>query len=90
MSEEKKGIKESSEMIDGLGVLVKAGFKIAKDGKVDLSDLSHLVDVAKEFDTLMEGFKGLDEIDDEVKDLDEAEAIALVAKLFKVIKEAKA
>lgn len=86
---EKKGIKEINELIDGLAVLAKAGFKIAEDKKVDLSDLAHLVDIAKDFEVVMDAFKDLDQIDDEIKDLDEAEAIAIVAKLFKSIKEAR-
>ena len=89
MTEEKKGIKEIGELIEGLGLLAKAGFKISKDGKVDISDLAHLVEVVKEFDTLMDAFEDLSEIGAEIKDLDESEVIIIIGKLFKVIKEAR-
>ena len=87
---EQKGIKESSELIRALVVLAKAGYGIAKDKKVAIDDLQHLASLGKDFDVLMSGFKGLDQIDDEVKDLDEVEATTLLAELFKGIKEVKA
>lgn len=85
----KRGIKETKELVDGLKVLSKAGYAIAKDGKVSLDDLEHLVELGKEFETIMDAFKDLGDIDDEMKDLDEAEAIEIVAHLYKAVKEIK-
>jgi hypothetical protein len=81
-----KGIKESKELIEALGKLVSAGKKVAEDGKVDLSDLKHVVDLAKEYDVIVEGFKGVKEIDDEIKDLDLVEAQELLVQIFSVLK----
>lgn len=86
---EKKGIKESKELMAALVVLAKAGYAIAKDKKVGLDDLGHLATLGKEFDTLLEGFKGLDELGSEIKDLDEVEAVELLTELFKGIKKVK-
>lgn len=84
---DKKGIKESKELIEALALLAKAGKEIAADGKVSVSDLEHLVALGKDFNILLEGFKDLKELDDELKDIDEAEAIELLSLLFKKVKD---
>jgi len=89
-SQEPKGIKEAKELVAAMAVLAKAGFAVAKDGKVDMSDLSHLIALGKDFNVVMEGFKDLDQLMGEVKDLDQAEALELVTLLFAGFNEAKA
>lgn len=84
-----KGIKEIGELIEGLELVGKAAKKISKDGKVDLSDLAHVVELVKESDKLIQAVKGLDQIDDEVKNLDQAEAMEILAKLFAAAKNIK-
>lgn len=84
-----KGIKESKELMEALIVLAKAGYGIAKDKKIGVDDLVHVIDLAKELDDIVEGFKDLDEMGAEIKDLDEAEAVELIGMVFKGIKEIK-
>jgi hypothetical protein len=87
-----KQVKEIKELLKGLEVVGVAGVKIAADGKVSIEDLAHIVALAKQIDVLSAAVAGLGEIDDELKDLDQAEIIELVGAVFalvKAIKEAK-
>lgn len=86
---EKKGIKESKELIASLVILARTGYGIAKDKKVSIDDLQHIVELAKDLDELIAGFKDLDEVGKEIGDLDEAEAVELIGMLFNGIKEIK-
>lgn len=82
-------IKEMKELLDGLSLLAEAGKKIAEDGKLGIDDLKHLVDLSKDLEVLVEGFKGLDKLDDELKDLDEAEVMELISHAFSIFKKFK-
>lgn len=84
-----KGIKESKELMESLIILAKAGYGIAKDKKVSIDDLQHVIELAKDLDKLIEGFKDLDEMGAEIKDLDEVEAMELISMIFSGIKEIK-
>ena len=86
MSEEKEfGIKESLELLDGLELVGVAGVKIAKGG-LGVEDFAHVVELAKNSDKIVEAGKGLNLVDDEMKDLDEAELLKLGSKAFSMIK----
>ena len=65
--------------IEKLGV---AGGKIMADGKVDLADLPHAVALLSDVNEMIENFKNLKEAIGEIKDIDSAEAIAIVQKLY--------
>ncbi len=81
-------IKETKELLEGVKLLAVAGAKIAKDG-INVADLQHLVDLAKNFETIQEAFSNVKEVSEEVKDLDESEIIELVVILYKLVKEVK-
>jgi hypothetical protein len=89
MSEEKHGIQELSELLDGMAELAKVGKKISKDG-IGMEDLVHLQDLVAKFDVLKNAATGLSNLDDEIKDLDSAEILALVGKIMAKIKEVEA
>lgn len=86
MSEEKLTVKESKEFLEGLGLLGAKGVAIAKGG-LGVDDIPHVVSLAKDFEVLQKAVEGINLVDDELKNLDEAEAIELVACLFGVIKK---
>lgn len=89
---ESKSIKESKELIKGVEVVGVAAVKIFADGKVNLADLPHLAELAKNLDVVIAGAEGAGEIPAEVKDLDQAELIELGTAAFalvKALKEAK-
>ena len=82
-------IKESKELLEGIEVLAVAGVSIAKDG-INISDLAHLVSLAKNFDKLKAAYEGIDLVDDELKELDEKELMELGLLTLNMIKNIKA
>jgi hypothetical protein len=77
-------IKETKELLEGLGKVAVAAKKIAANGKIDASDLIVLIDLAKDIDALSESVKGVKEIPSELKDLDQAEVLEIIAKLYSI------
>ena len=74
--------------IEKLGV---AGGKIMADGKVDLNDLPHAVALLSDVQEMINNFKKIGEAVGEIKDIDSAEAVAVIQKLYeagKAIEEA--
>jgi hypothetical protein len=87
---DKRGVKELMELIAGLKELILVGKSVMKDGKVDLSDIGALSVLLAKQSELVAAFQGLSEIDDEVKDLDLAEAQEVILALIAAAKEVKA
>jgi len=87
---EAKGIKETLELLVAIEALAVAGAKIAKDKKVGVDDLPTAVELLKKLDVVLSGIKDIDQLDEEVKDLDEAELIAIVSKILIIAKSVKA
>ena len=80
------GIKESKELLAGIELAAVAGIEIAKDG-LDVSDISKALELVKKSDVLIEAVKGIDGIDEEIKDLDQAELIELGTITFSLVKK---
>lgn len=80
------GIKESLELLAGVELLGVSGIEIAKDG-LDMSDVPKALELAKKSDVLVAAVKGLDQVDDEVKDLDQAELLQLGTAAFGMVKK---
>ena len=85
---EEKGIKELSELLDGIEILLVAGKKIAADG-INKDDLTIVFELFNQFSVLKEAFTGLKELPAEIKDIDEAELLMLGTKLYSIIKSLK-
>lgn len=83
---EKKGIKETTEILEGLKVLATFAGNVAKDGKVGPADLVYLVDLGSHFPALADAGKDADEALAEIKDLDEAEVLSIVTQVYGVAK----
>lgn len=81
----KVGIKESKELLDGIKLLAVSAKKIAKDG-VSLADLPEAIELLKKVDVLVEAVKGLDGLDEELKDLEQEELVELGLKVFSIVK----
>jgi hypothetical protein len=84
-----KGIKEISELIDGVEAVGVPVAKALADGTVNAADLPHLMDLVKNHQKILDAVNGLDEVIPEAKDIDTLEAVALVQKLFSVAKNIK-
>ena len=87
---EQKGIKELSELLVAIEVVAVAVKKVMKDGKVDLSDASIVIELGSNFQMLAEATMGLGELPEEVMDIDAQEAVALVAILYSMAKKVQA
>lgn len=83
-------LKEIKEVFAGLEVLVDAGKKIGADGKVNLMDLSALMDLLSKANVLIEAAKGVEGIKAEVKDLSQEEVQELVSMVYALIAKIKA
>lgn len=90
MTEVKEDINQLLELLDGIAILVNTGVAIGADKQVSASDLTHLVGLLNEVGTIVEAVKGLKELPAEVKDLDQAELLQLGARVFDMVKDAKA
>lgn len=86
---EKKTIAETLELLGGLEIAAVAIAKISKDKKVNAEDLPALIELASEFETLVKAFSNLDEVPQELSDLDEAEVIAIITKVYSIGKKVK-
>jgi hypothetical protein len=80
------GIKESKELLAGVELAAVAGIEIAKDG-LGVEDISKALELIKKSDVLIEAVKGIDGIDEEIKDLDQAELIELGTIAFSLVKK---
>ena len=86
---EKIELKETLELVKSIEILGKATKKILADGKVNFSDAPVALELIKEIEPIIEGFKGLNQLDDEVKDLDEQELVQLGLAVFNTYKSIK-
>lgn len=77
-------IKETKELLEGLGKIAVTAKKIANDGKVNSEDLQHLMALALEAEALSAAVKGAGEIPSELKDLDEAEVLEIIAVIYDI------
>lgn len=85
MEKQELGTQELMEFLDALKVLAVFGGGVMKDGKVDASDLASLASLGIQFPILMAGFSGLPAALDEAKDLDKAEVIQILNKLYETV-----
>lgn len=77
-----KTIKETKELFKGLGLVAKTAKNVAADGKVDFSDLAHVVELAKNSNVLIEAVKDVKEVPAEIKDLEKDELLELIGLIY--------
>ena len=82
-----KGIKEILEVFDGLDVLAETAGSVMENGKVGPEDITALVELATKFGTLQEAVKGAKEAMEEGKDLDQAEVMQLLGRIYGVVEK---
>ena len=82
---ESKTVKESIELLNGLGIIIDGAGEVLEDGKVDWKDINPAIGVVKRFEELAEAVKGANEIPAELKDIDETEMLQLGQAAFVLI-----
>ena len=81
-------VKNLMEVIAALKLAVVSIKGISKDG-VGVDDLPKALELLKKYDLFLAAVKDIDMIDEEIKDVDSAEAILVVTALMAAIKEIK-
>lgn len=82
-------MKETLELLAAIELAAVSGIEISKGG-ITADDLPKALELIKKFETLVEGVKGFDKIDDEIKNIDQAGLIQLGTALFGTFKAIKA
>lgn len=78
---ESLGIKETLEIIAGLGVVVPCGVEVAADGKLSSKDIKPVVEAIKKYDVVVAAVKDGGDAIKESKDYDMIE-LAQIGKAF--------
>lgn len=82
-------LKESLEMLKGVELVLDAIFKVMEDGKADLSDLTVLVDLAKQYEEFAKAVNNAGLIPAELKDLDQVEMLSLAGAIYPMLIKSK-
>jgi len=80
------GIKETKELLAGIELVAVSGIEIAKDG-LGVDDVPKALELIKKAEVILEAGKGINLIDDELKDLDQAELLELGAISYNLVKK---
>lgn len=82
-----KGTKEVEEIFKALEVVGDFSAKIFADGQVNGADFIHAIDLVKNAQVFIDAADGIDKVEDELKDLDEAEMVRLFMIAYKIGKK---
>lgn len=81
------GTEKIEAILDDVKELVIVAKLIKDDGKVDLSDLPHVISIVPKLGKFIEDFKAIGGAVEEGKDIDVAEIIALIQAISAKVKE---
>lgn len=81
------GTEKIENLVNTLKELVIAGKLIKEDGKVDANDLVHLMALLPKLPSYIASIKDVGDAFEEGKDIDVAEAVALIQKIHAALKE---
>lgn len=84
---EKLGVEKIEAILDSVKEIVIAGKKVKEDGKIDASDLVHILPLIQKLPKFIEDFKAIGEAFEEGKDIDVSEAVMLIQKIHEKVKE---
>jgi hypothetical protein len=85
MEAENKSIKETKELFAGLGLVAKEVKGALADGKINVNDVQHILNLGKQHQVLIDAVNGVKEIPAELKDLDKAELLEIIMLVYKEI-----
>ena len=86
MSEVRPEFNEVLELFNSLKIIAGSAGEVMADGKVDTADLAKLVPLALKINELSEGFKDLDVAMEALKNIKQAEVLAVVNAAYAVVK----
>jgi hypothetical protein len=86
----KLGLKDTEEVIEAVKAIITFAGKVFEDKKVSVADLGHFINFATDgVPKIVAAVEGIDNIDDEFKDLDQEEVVKLAAIGYGVLMAAK-
>lgn len=80
-----KGVKDTLEALEAARVILVIFKKVMADGKITTGDIGAIFDLVRAMSVLNAGIAGADQIVHEVKDLDQAEAEQVIAKVMEIV-----
>lgn len=83
-------MKEVKELMEGLKHLAVFVARVARDGKVDLTDMVHVMQLLNNQAVLMGAIQGITDVPKELKGIDLDQAGRLMIELITAIKDVKA
>ena len=81
------GTEKFEKILNHLAAAVLLYKQVAEDKKVDLSDIPHAIDFSKKLPEMIQDFKELSAVLEEIKDFDVTEIIALIGKVDAHVKQ---
>lgn len=87
--EDFKDIKDTLELIDGFEIIIFTCMKVLIDGKINMSDLPVILDLLKEAGKIIEAVRGVSNIPDEIRDIDQSEAAEIGFKIYEIVDRIK-
>lgn len=86
----KLGLKDTEEVVEAVKAIITFAGKVFEDKKVSVADLGHFINFATDgVPKIVAAVEGIDNIDDEFKDLDQEEVVKLAAIGYGVLMAAK-
>lgn len=79
--------KNINEIFVALSVLSKAAVQITADGKVDVADAKHILELLNEYKAFIAAVEDAKLIVDEAKDIDEQEVVQLGLAAYGLVKD---
>lgn len=79
--------KNITEIFTALSILSKTAVEITADGKVDVADAKHILELLNEYKAFIAAVEDLKLVVDEAKDIDEQEAIQLGLSAYGLVKD---
>ena len=79
--------KNINEIFVALSVLSKAAVQITADGKVDVADAKHNLELLNEYKAFIAAIENANVVIDEAKDIDEQEAVQLGLAAYGLVKD---
>jgi hypothetical protein len=81
------GTEKIEAIVNDIKDLVIVGKLVKEDGKIDTTDIVHLIAILPKLPKYISDFKAIGEAFEEGKDIDVKEAVELIQKIHLAIKE---
>lgn len=85
----KLSLKETLEVLKGAAFVISKANAVMADGHIDFKDLKVALEVANDYQIILDAIEGFNVVDEELKDLDDAETLQVGLAVISLIKDIK-